>query len=97
MQTEVGHPACLETRWNLREGGRRCHDDLCSVVKSVLHRINVPNGLSNISSRFAKFLKSLDEQRAIKLTFVGMCLICLKLCYDRAKFQGKNTLQCLFM
>ena len=28
-------------RWNLQGGGHLCHSDLCFVVKSVPHQINV--------------------------------------------------------
>ena len=44
LQAEVGHHACLATWHSLPlefTGGGRCHDDF--VVKSILHRINVPD------------------------------------------------------
>ena len=55
MFTTLGNLAFFSVR--IYEGG--CHDDLCFVVKSALHRINVPNDYRNISSKVARFLDNI--------------------------------------
>ena len=44
-------------RWNLQGENHLCHSDLCFVVKSVPHQINVLYDFWNISRKFSEFLK----------------------------------------
>ena len=42
-------------RWNLQGGGHLCYSDLCFVVKSVSHQINVLYDFWNIPENFLSF------------------------------------------
>ena len=44
-------------RWNLQGGGRLCHSDLCFVVKSVPHQINILCYLRNSENFLDMFTK----------------------------------------
>ena len=43
-------------RWSLQGGRHLCHSDLCFIVKSVPHQINVLYDFWNISRKFSEFL-----------------------------------------